>query len=107
VDQEAERDKLIEFGMRLDDFFKTMPGKILLGRLEEKIGITANDMMFARGKKGKVESDFTCVELSHFERHRGFALGVKWVLDQINSIINTAKRAEEDRKQEKSEDTNP
>lgn len=98
MDEQAERDKLIELGFRWEDFFTSMPGKFFLDRLQQKIGMTLHDMTFKREKVDAKTYDFTCLELSHFERHRGFALGVQWVLDEIKSAINFAKREEQDRK---------
>ena len=104
MDKEAERDKLIELGFQWEDFFVSIPGKFFIERLQQKIGLTANSMMFDRIKTGPKTYDFSCLEISHFERHRGFALGVQWVLDEISSAIKFAKREEEERKKRAEEE---
>lgn len=92
MDQQAERDLLIEMGMKLEDFAISPAGKYLIHRYQQKVGYTADAMMFEKNKGGFVVKD-----LADFSHHRGFANGVQWAIDEIRSMINVAKRLEKER----------
>jgi hypothetical protein len=99
MDEQAQRDLMIEMGMRVEDFAVSAAGKFLIQRYQQKVGLEADYMIFQRKKEG-----FAVKEPSEFYHHRGFANGVQWAIDEIRSVINVAKRFEKER-QEKLEET--
>lgn len=96
MDEQAEKDKLIELGMKWDEFFKSWAGHLFIERIQLKIGETLTDQNSKKTKGG-----FECDTLGQFERHRGFFLALSWVKDDlIPSTVNAAKRMERERQEQ-------
>jgi hypothetical protein len=105
VDKEKreQQDRKAKIGFDLQDFIRTEAGSYLTQALDQKIALTLSEMGFAKIQKGERKGEFMIQTLPDFERARGFALGIQWVLELFNSRIGEAKRIEKERRAEEKE----
>lgn len=100
IDQEALDSRRIEIGTDLEEFTLSPAGHFLLNLWEQKISITCFDAVLGKKKK-----EYEVKSLEDLMIHRGFALGVQWVLDDIKSRINVSKRLLEEKKVREEEES--
>ena len=68
---------------------------------EQQIAISMKDGYIGKHPKGDAKAgEYLVQDFSDFSVVRGFILGIEWVLDDIKSKINKAKRMERERRKE-------
>lgn len=98
MSKEEKQDRKAQIGFDLQDFIRTPAGTYLMQSLDQKIALTLSEMGFGKIQKGDNKGEFLCQTLPDFERARGFALGVQWVIEFFESRIGEAKRIDRERK---------
>jgi hypothetical protein len=93
IDQEALDARRIELGTDIEEFTLSPVGNFLLNLWEQRISLTCYDALLGKHKK-----EYLANSLDQFTFYRGFALGIQWVLDDIKSRVNIAKRLLEEKK---------
>jgi len=84
-------------GFDIQDFIRSFSGSFVMKAFEQQISITLLEMGMGKIQKGDRKGEFKCQTLSEFERTRGFALGIQWAIDFLESRVNEAKRIEKSR----------
>ena len=92
-------------GFDIQDFIRSFSGSFVMKAFEQQIAITLSEMGMGKIQKGDKKGEFKCQTLSEFERTRGFALGVQWVIDFLESRVNEAKRIEKTRSTKEKEES--
>jgi len=98
-----KQDRKAKIGFDLQEFIRTEAGIYLTQSLSQKVAVTLSEMGFGKIQKGDRKGEFLCQTLPDFERARGFALGVQWVIDLFEARIGEAKRIEKDRRAKEKE----
>ena len=103
--RQEKRDLHIKLGFDTQEFFKTQSGQFLMQNWEQHMAITMKDGYIGKYPKGHPKAgEYMVTDFSDFSVTRGFILGIEWILEDIESRINKAKRMERERaKEEKGE----
>jgi len=96
--QEELNNTKIEIGNDLEDFLLTPTGTFFIKLLDQKISYICYDAILGKTSKGDRKGKYNSQTIEEFMLNRGFALGIQWVIDDIKSRINTAKRLMEEKK---------
>jgi len=101
--RQEKHDQDIKLGFDLQDMLRTDAGAFLVKHWEQRIAIALKEGCLGKHPKGHPQAgEYMVLDYAAFCTVRGFCNGIQWVMGDIQSKINRAKRLElERRKAEK------